>query len=284
MPAKLDDNIVMYNGTVRALSFADQVKAAALAGCGAISTGPFEYLNWLGKGLGPRDLLTIAADHGVRITHLDPFVRWVPDWLPEGVGAFFPAAVLDFDADAFFRMAEALDIRSFSAVGTFPEGRYGHSELADHFGALCERAARYGLRVDLEFVPFWGIVDLAAAWKLVGDVAAPNSGIMLDCWHYTRSRSDDELLRTIPGRWITGVQLDDGDAELPDGVSITEDTIMRRRPPGEGEFRVREIVGILKETGGLNNYGPEIFSAEFDGLDAETIADRCRKGIDWALG
>jgi len=281
----LDPNLIMYAGTVRALSFADQLKAAALTGCGAISTGPFEYLNWIGKGLGPKDLLAMAADAGVRITHLDPFVRWVPDWLPAGAGDFLPVAVFDFDADAFFRTAEALEARSFTAVGVFPDGRYSLAEIVDHFGALCERSARHDIHVNLEFVPlFSGIPDLDMAWEIVRQVNAPNSGIMLDFYHFTRSGSSEDLLRAIPGKWITSVQIDDAVGSLPEGVSMAEDTLGGRLVPGEGDFRVREIAAILNETGGMNNYGPEIFSAAFDRLDAETIAAHCRRGIDFVMG
>ena len=50
----------------------------------------------------------------------------------------------------------------------------------------------------------------------------------------------------------------------------------RRRMPGEGEFRVRETLAVLKQTGGLNNVGPEVFSPDIDALSAEEIAARCR--------
>mgnify|MGYP003351343493 CR=1 FL=1 len=51
-----------------------------------------------------------------------------------------------------------------------------------------------------------------------------------------------------------------------------------------GARRVREIVGMLRGIGGLNNVGPEIFSGEMDALSAEEIGTRCRDAVAWALG
>lgn len=112
---------------------------------------------------------------------------------------------------------------------------------------------------------------------------APNSGILLDLWHYHRGCPDDNLLRAIPGHRITGVQLDDGDATLAPGTNILDDTLNRHKPPGQGGFRVREVVSILREIDGINNAGPEIFSAEFDTLGAEEIATRSRDSVEWVL-
>jgi len=272
----------MYHGTVRSLPLAEQLRAAALAGCSSLTTGPREYLNWLMNGISTRDIRAMAADMDVRYDHLDPFVRWMPNWQPADPN--IPLSALNYDEDDFFRMAEALEAVSFSVVAACPQGANSMNELIDSFGRLCQRSARYGLRCDLEFVAFFGgVPDLASAWQIVTAVNADNSGILFDFWHYNRGQADDALLKTIPGRWITGVQLSDATAQLPSGMTELEDTIFHRRVPGQGEFRVREIVAILREIGGLNNVGPEIFSAAFDELDAETIAAQCRDGVEWAL-
>ena len=71
---------------------------------------------------------------------------------------------------------------------------------------------------------------------------------------------NDELLRSIPGHWITGVQINDGAAKPPPGRDPLEDTANHRKTPGKGEFRVRELVALLRESGGLNNLGLEVFS------------------------
>jgi sugar phosphate isomerase/epimerase len=273
---------IMWNGTVRALPLAGQLRAASIAGCGALSVTPFSYVKWLAASLTTRDMVTMAADAGIRITHLDPLIRWVTRWKPNRNQATFPYDALSFDQDDFFRFAQALGVTSFTAW-IAPVDLLSFNEIVDDFGKLCLRAAALGLRCDLEFIPMYGIPDLETAWNIVKAVNATNSGIVFDFWHYSRGKPDDQLLRTIPGDKISAVQLCDGTAELAPGISLIHDGQKLRRPPGEGEFRVKEIVGILRDIGGLNDIGPEIFSERFDTMTAEDIGLICRTSLDAVL-
>lgn len=272
---------IMWNGTVRALPLKEQLRATAIAGCEALAVTPSDYFNWRGHGISTNDMLTMADDAGVSITHLDPFVRWVDHWQPELEN--FPTDAIAFDADDFFRAAGALKVQSFTAWGGFPDGRYTLTHLIDAFGALCYRAAREGLRCDLEFIPVFGIRNLDMAWKIVDGAGASNSGIFLDFWHYMRGGPADTLLRSIPGDKITGVQLCDATAKLPDGMTLAEDGLNNRRTPWDGDFPIDEILNSLRQSGGLNNVGLEIFSPEFDRLSADEIGKRSRKALDRAL-
>jgi sugar phosphate isomerase/epimerase len=78
--------------------------------------------------------------------------------------------------------------------------------------------------------------------SVVDRAGASNSGIVLDLWHYMRGGRDDALLRSIPGKKITGVQLCDATAKVPDATSLVFDGLNNRRAPGDGEF---PIGGIL---------------------------------------
>ena len=73
---------VMWNGTVRSLPLSDQLKATALAGCEALSVTPSDCVRWLASTLSTRDMLAMAEDAGVRITHLDP---WSDGWTTGGL-------------------------------------------------------------------------------------------------------------------------------------------------------------------------------------------------------
>lgn len=98
-----------------------------------------------------------------------------------------------------------------------------------------------------------------------------------------RSGRDDALLKSIPGAKITGVQLCDATMEVPAGVSLAYDGLNNRRAPGDGEFPIDEIVNILREIGGLNNVGLEIFSSEFDRMSAEAIGETSRRILNHVL-
>jgi 4-hydroxyphenylpyruvate dioxygenase len=273
---------IMWNGTVRALPLADQLRATSLAACDALSVTPSDYVKWLGTNLSTREMLAMADDAGVRITHLDPFVRWIDEWAPDLPD--FPTDAIAFEADDFFRMAAALEVESFTAWAGFPAGRYQTNQLIDAFGELCRRAAVEGLRCDLEFIPVFGIRDLRIAWAIVEGAGAANSGIVLDLWHYMRGGRDDALLRSIPGDRITAVQLCDATTALPAGMSLVEDGLNNRRAPGDGDFPVQEIIQVLRESGGLNNVGLEIFSPQFDAMSAEVIGSVCGRILDEQLG
>ncbi len=271
---------VMWNGTVRALPLKEQLRAAAIAGCDALTVTPSDYVSWLAKSVSTRDILREADDAGVKITHLDPFVRWVDHWQPDFPAEQFPTDPIAFEADDFFRFADALEVTSFTAWAAFPKGRYELPALIDAFSRMCERASRYGLRCDLEFIPVFGVPDLKTGWAIVDGVGAANSGLVIDLWHYMRGGRDDALLRTIPGDKITAVQLCDATADLPAGMSLIEDGLNNRRAPGEGDFPVDEIVQVLRATGGLNNVGLEIFSPRFDAMPAEEIGKISRHILD----
>jgi sugar phosphate isomerase/epimerase len=273
----------MYCGTVRRLPFAEQCRAAVLAGCRSLTLTPSRYCELASQGITGRDQQRIASDHGLKLQHLDPFIRWTPHWVPGDHVGNYNLAHIAYDWDHFRRMAADVRCRSFTALGTHPAGAMEASELIDHFGALCRPAAVEGLRVDLEFAPLWGLSNLEQAWEIVRSVAAPNSGIIIDSWHFRRSGSSEALLASIPGKCITAVQLSDGVAQLPSTRNLLQDCLFYRTPPGEGEFRVPDLVTVLRRVGGLNNVGPEIFSSVFDELSADEIAARSANAMSAVL-
>ena len=88
--------------------------------------------------------------------------------------------------------------------------------------------------------------------------------LLFDIWHFVRSHSDIELLKTIPGDKIACVQLSDGPLDLPPGVSVKENCYDRKWP-GDGEFPNAEVLRILALNNGLNQVGAEIFSPYLEG-------------------
>ena len=142
---------------------------------------------------------------------------------------------------------------------------------------LADRAAAYGLRCILEFIPIWGIKDLRMAWQILQIADRPNTALAFDFWHYIRGRRDDGLLRSIPGDRIAYVQVTDAEAEPPPGRSLEQDCLFHRLQPGEGALPIKEMLDILREIGGVERVGPEVFSAKLDALPAEAIAQELRE-------
>jgi 4-hydroxyphenylpyruvate dioxygenase len=273
---------VMHHGTFFGHSFEDVVQLARLAECQDVTLSA-QFARDLLKERPAKEVLRVARDAGVEIAHLDPVLCWLPRWQPDASIGSVPLEVFEVSMDDVFRATDALEVQSISILGAFPQGSVELNEVVDHFGALCERAARHSIRCDIEFVPFFGISDLATAWTIIQQSGVENAGIMFDFWHYCRGNRNDTLLRSIPGDRITGVQFDDATLVPPPGRSLFEDTMCYRRPPGEGEMPIREITSVLREIGALNNIGPEILSTDLWAMPVEQAARRCRQSMAWAL-
>ena len=271
------DGAMMCFSNVAHLPFPERVRAARLAGCDQLSTMPIEVKENAAAGYDISAMRSIAADHGVRISRLDPFVRWSREWRPDNMSPDYTARIAD-TADEFFAMAEALGCTFASLNATFPEGSIPLGELVESYAAVCSRAAEHGMACDLEFIPLWGVRDLETAWRIVSESGAPNGGIVFDTWHYMRGKPDPDALARVPGHMIHSVQLNDGPIALPPGSTIVEDCY-RRLFPGDGEFPLADIVRILMGTGGLRQVGAEVFSPVLATMSAEEVADRARESV-----
>jgi sugar phosphate isomerase/epimerase len=228
---------------------------------------PHEYREATRNGLTATDLLEMAAETGIALRHLDTVTGWAPIRFPSGAGADI---VERFD----FSMEEVLDIASSIEADTllaFPAYDHGVVPLqvaVEGFANLCDRAEEAGLWVNLEFAPMLGLPNLADAWEVVRLADRPNSGIMLDTWHFARGDADLGLLRSIPGERLRDVQLADG-ARIPRGNSLLEDCVRFRMFPGEGDLPIIEPLRIIYGKGSLRSIGPEVFSDSADALSAE---------------
>jgi sugar phosphate isomerase/epimerase len=266
----------MWMGNVRNLSFQDQLKTTAEVGLNEMSMTPLDVDRNRARGISPRDMRAMAADLGVSLPILDPMASWAPHWR-SGISDPAWMEFLGYSADDFFRIAEQLGVSTMTVIGTLRPGLASVPEIAESFALLADRASGYGLQCVLEFIPIWGIKDLGMAWQILQNADRPNTGLAFDFWHYIRGGRDDALLRSIPGNRIAYVQVTDAEATLPPGRSLHDDCLFHRLQPGEGGLPIKELLDILREIGGLERIGPEVFSAKLDDLPAEAIAEELRK-------
>ena len=260
----------LWPACVKAHGFAEQLRAAASAGFDSLSIGPATYKALRRSGLAARHVAAMAADHGVRLGHYDGF----SDWAPVRCGASLPAAaraVFDVSCEDCLAACSELGLPSICATAAFAPGEVELAAMIDAFGAFCERARAAGVRVDLEFIPMWGIPDLRTAWGIVGAVGASNAGVLLDTWHFFRGAPELELLQSLPPDSITAVQLADAPRVLR-GADLFEDCLRYRLPPGEGELALDAVLRTIRDKGGVASIGPEVFSDALDELDAEQAA------------
>ena len=261
---------VLCSGTLRAgVPFRERVAAAAAGGFSAISLWGRDYQVARDEGLRDRDIALLLDDHGLSVGELDPAWWWLP-----GASAIRippehdPEQIFRYTERELFAVADAVGARSLNAVDVFG-GSWSTDEAAVAFAGLCDRAAEHGLLVHLEFLPWSRVPDLATAWQIVAAADRPNGGLMVDAWHYFRSDSDGDLLRSIPGPSILGLQLCDAPA-TPEADPLHA-TLHERLLPGDGALPLRALLADVRATGAQAPLGVEVFSDVLHAQDPQEV-------------
>jgi sugar phosphate isomerase/epimerase len=158
-----------------------------------------------------------------------------------------------------YEMADRWHCRYLQVIGDYTGTR---SEAAVGFAAMCDRAADHGLLVGIEWVPSMTNIETAAtAAAIVAEADRPNGGLCFDSWHLTRSTNNLDDLRALPGEKIFATQWNDGTIE-PQHPDYYTDCLANRVPPGQGSFRLVEMVQILDRIGSRAPLGLEVCSTK----------------------
>ncbi|MBL8271670.1 sugar phosphate isomerase/epimerase family protein [Steroidobacter sp.] len=118
--------------------------------------------------------------------------------------------------------------------------------VIDHFGQLCDAAAKRKLTADIEFVTWTETADLARAAAIVGAAARDNGGLLIDTLHFSRSHDDIAELAKLPRHWFHYAQVCDAPSEPPktlDGLIFAARN--ERMFPGAGGLDLPGILGAL---------------------------------------
>ena len=177
--------------------------------------------------------------------------------------------------DLAYEMADELGCRYLQAVGPY-EGTV--DQAVEGFGALCDRAARHGLLVGIEFLPFTNIRTAADAKAIIDAADRPNGGCCVDIWHHKRGADDESQIRALTAERILNVQMDDGSL-VPAIDDYREDCLTFRVPPGEGDFDCVGFVRLLADIGVTAPISVEVCSAELWAAPAEEAARRAADGM-----
>jgi sugar phosphate isomerase/epimerase len=210
------------------------VKQAARAGFGAVglrlnptSAGAIAYPSIVGSEAHCA-LRRVLADEGMTVHDVE-FIPMLPDI---DVASYAPM----FDA------AADLGAGCVTVSGDDPDA----GRLAANLAALCELAARYGLRVDLEFMRWRHVGTLNQARSIVERAGSANLAILVDALHLARSGGSPGDIRALPEGMVRAAQFCDASQNEPVG---DEATILEARtgrlPPGEGVLPLSELLDAL---------------------------------------
>ena len=261
------DDLVLCAGTLLRATFREKLEAARAGGFAALTLWPHDYAGARASGASDAELRHMLADHGLVVADLDPLLTWLPG--EAELAARSPAGAAS-EAD-FYRIADAVGGTSLNLAQAF--GRSVDRGLAaDALAGVAERAAQHGLQVTLEFLPWSGIPDAAAALDIVRRADRPGATVMLDTWHHFRGGGELAQIRAIPGAKLGGIQLNDAPKQPAEDLVV--ESMQARLLPGEGDIPLGDILRAIRATGTHAPLGVEVFSAELDTLPPVEVGRR----------
>jgi len=253
---------------------ADRAAAAASAGYAGLGLVHEDLVEWRDR-IGYAGIRRIFAEHGIRYVE----VEFLGDWWWESGDPRRTAS--DRVREDLLEAAAELGARNLKVspelhAVTPPDV----PRMSDELGRLCEAALPAGTAVIMELMPFTNVATLETALAIVAGADQPNAGILLDIWHVARGGIRYADLATLPDRYLSGVELDDGDPEVVG--DLFDDTRFRRRLPGDGIFDVPAFLRAVHGAGfAAPYYGVEIISEAFRGQPLEVMA---RTSFDATMG
>lgn len=223
------------------VGFAERVRVAAAAGFSGIGLRVENYRQARGAGLDDAAMLDILDRHGIAVREVEYVTGWATDR----------------DADqqererTVFHMARTFGVRHVNAglLEKRPE-----VVVSGAFAELCRRAEE--LVVGLEFMPYSGVADLPAAWRVVREAGRANGALLVDAWHWSRAGSTAADLAPVPADRIVAVQLCDV-LEHP-MTPLRAESLGHRLPPGRG---FGDVVGMLDALR-AKEIAPEVVAVE----------------------
>ncbi len=262
-------------GTVTKATLPELIEVAGKAGFGAIATRPAMYFAAIESGMTDRELRRRLDDNGVRVTVIDPLITGLPAVPTVEEVAPDHRSFFQHGEDDCFRAAEALRAETVNAVHW--QGRETSLDaLAEAIGGMGGRAREHGVDIAVEFMPSSGIPDLAFTRQLIARAGSDNVGILLDTWHFVRSGGRLDELCALPPGSIAALQVSDRAAK---DVRPVQASMSGRSLPGDGEFPLSEILGIVLPANPGLNVSVEVFNEDLGRLPPLDAAKRAFAAI-----
>jgi sugar phosphate isomerase/epimerase len=231
----------------------ERISASAEAGFTGFGIVAHDLRAYLAAGGSFSDLRHVLERHDVTTVELEFLVDW---WLPD------PERVeSDEVLDLLLRAAGELGARDVKIGPDIDGGAFDIDRSAAGLHRVADAFARHGTMVAMEFMPFSNIPTLAAGLDVVRAADHPNAGLMVDIWHLVRAGDTVEDLAKVPIELVMGVELNDAPAEQVG--SGYEDTVLRRRLCGEGDFPVVPFIETLVGMGWNGPWGLEIINEQY---------------------
>ena len=174
-----------------------------------------------------RDLRRRRDDTGVAITHVTAY--WVTPDL--SLADFLPV----------LETASALGAGMIGANCGDPD----EARFVSFMAAYCEAAAKYRLKLALEFMPYSGAKTLDQAVRMINAAGQPNFGLMVDPLHLARSGGTPADVKQVEPGLIYMVQLCDAPVKKPADLELRAEALTGRLYPGEGGLPLHDLLDAV---------------------------------------
>jgi sugar phosphate isomerase/epimerase len=119
------------------------------------------------------------------------------------------------------------------------------NRLVANLAALCAEAATYGITVTLEFMPYSAVRTVADVADVLAAAGAPNLDVLVDALHLARSGGTPADLHLLAPHQIGCLQLCDAPATAPPAALLRDESVNRRRFPGDGDLPLDDLLDAL---------------------------------------
>jgi sugar phosphate isomerase/epimerase len=233
----VDDLVMSHFTLARHYPIADRIAAAAAAGIAGIGLYVGDWEHQVAEGMTAARLARLLDEHEVVLAEIEA----IPIWIEAGEAGQRTRRFLDIA----WQLADSFGARYLQVIGPYDMPL---NEAIDRFGTVCDRAATFGLKVGLEFLPFTNVRTAADAMAVVAGADRGNGGVCVDIWHHRRGADDAAMIEAIPADKVMAIQINDGPM-APQLDDYKQDCLVNRLAPGDGEMDAVEFVAMLLRMG-----------------------------------
>jgi sugar phosphate isomerase/epimerase len=270
---------VLWTTTIsQTLQIRDQAIAASAAEFSAISVRFSDVQIARAQGYADAEMRSVIEDLGLSVYATEPLVFWPPEGSPSDCGPTLERR--DDDLNAALATTSAYGAQTLTALQLVPDEVHLDS-ATEAFAHVCERAAEFGLIINLEFLAWSGIGDLEIATAIVKAADCSNGRLLVDSWHLARSGGTLSELERVPGELISAVQLSDA-LEMP-VQNLREESHDHRLIPGDGILDLVGMVQVLDRIGSTASMGVEVASAALRERAVIEVANATRNALQAIL-
>lgn len=182
------------------------------------------------------------------------------------------------ELEGHFTRAEALGVPRFvifDYVEATPK-RDDHAAAAERLVSIADLAAKYRVRIALEFIARSRLLgSLPSALQVIRQAARPNVGLCLDTFHFYAGVSKLEDLDELRPGDVEHVHFHDVPRAVPRELLVDADRI----PPGTGVIPLTKVVDALTRIGYAGALSVELFDPVVQKSDPAATARTCYAAV-----